>query len=329
VLLAGGTALTPALSVTDCDAVTIERLSIVSALGDGVFVAESDEITLSRVTVEGAAGDAFVGGESEDIVMDRCRVEDAGGDAIAWFLADDVSVIRCVVSGAGGHGIRLDDVHGGLVERCHVTGASQNGIDLGFGDPSTGCSAVRNVVLAPGVHGIGLRGTDNSALDNRVVTANGAGVLVQLGSTGGIIDGNRLIGCEDGITLSGTGFLVRDNRVVKALLNGINCQGQQAVLVDNRVQHCGVDAFFVADSMSGGALIGCRALQAGAEGFELAGDGLAVTGNVSVGADGTGFALTGTAIILAGNSSKGSGAAEVLDAQGGNTYLGNSFEPSP
>jgi nitrous oxidase accessory protein NosD len=328
VVLGGGTAGTPALTLTNCFDVTVDHLRIEGAQGIGVLLGQSNSVTLRRLRVVDSVGDGIVAGEASDVLMDRCRVEGTGGSGISVVKALTFTLSHCTVLDAGTSGIMLGALHDTVVDRCHVSGSGQVGIALGLSDPVDTCVASRNVVLDAGTSGFLVRGVDNVLTDNRVQGAAIFGVHLQVGTQGGVVEGNKLIDTDSGIFSSGSGVLMRDNRIVGTDEAGLVCQQDDCVIADNRVVKAGVDGYQLDSTMDGGAIIGCKALHAGDDGFEIACSFFSITGNSSVGADANGFEITGADNVLAGNSAHGSGVLDLENLGAQNIYLDNDFGTS-
>jgi len=327
VVLGGGTALTPALTLTHCTNVTVEHLRIEGALGVGVLLGpECELVTLSRVRVLDPAGVGIVAGESGDVLLDRCRVERAGGSGIdAGVKSGSFTLSRCTIIDAAAHGISLGDLSDSVVDRCHVSGSGANGIALGFTDPVSTCVASRNVVLDSGDRGIFVRGPDNVLVDNRVERSLTNGIEVFSTSPGCIVQDNRLLDNTTGIDASGTGVLVRDNRVIGSEQLGIVLRADDCVVEDNRVVKPGTDAYLWDNTIEGGAILGNKAKQAGEDGFDIRGNFLSITDNSSVGAGSDGFEMVGADGVLTGNSAHGSDGFDLDNLGAGNVYLDNDF----
>jgi|GEM_PF-1364426 len=318
VVLGGGTDVTPALTLENSDHVTVDHLRIEGAQGTAVFAGPgADDLVLSRLRIEDCAGTGIVAGESSGVLIDRCRVEGAGGHGISILEAGEFTLSRCTVVDAGGIGIDVGDAQFITVDRCHVTGSGQSGIAMGFSGPSHHGVLSRNVVIDAGTNGLFVRGAENVVTENRVQGAGGAGVLLHAESVGGIVEDNTLVDAGVGLDVGGTGLLVRDNRVVTPVLEGIIVRQDLCVVGDDRVTKPGGDGYLLEATVDGGALLGCKAQHAGDDGFEIACSALSITGNSSLGADADGFEVLGDFNVLAANSAHGSGVLdlEVLGAQ--------------
>ena len=323
VILAGGSAGTPALELVNCTNVTVEHLRVTDAPDVGVEVSGSG-VTLSHVRVETAAVLA-IHGVLSDSLLDHCVVQGPGNNGIILDDSDHVTILRCTVKGTLNVGIGLSQTEACLVDRCHVTDGGVYAIGLGISLPSSGCQ-VRKCVVG-GVNDVGLYvlGGDNLLLDNRVKDVGGPGIELDFGSSGGLVQHNRLIGCAEGIITRAANPLLRDDRIVKSLFEGIFCEGPGAVLVDERVLHAGFHAFSIDPTVVGGSFTGCKAVHPVSNGYEVGGSQLTFNGSTSVGTGEAGFHVTGTDNLFVGNTAKGSGTIGLDDEVGGNSYLENDF----
>jgi Right handed beta helix region len=329
VVLGGGDMVTPTLELDNCSDVTVDHLRIEGAGGTGVLVDDCDNITLSRVRIKAVGNHGIaVGDESDDILLDRCRVEGALGNGISFEESSSCTVWRCTVAVVGGFGIALSDVFDCRVERCKVENTGFVGIALGADGPANSCVALDNRVTDPGTDGLSLGGTDGLLAGNRVKLAGTAGINIAATTTGGIVQDNRMTDCDLGLRSQGSGVLIRDNRIVGSVQEGVLLGEGVCVLEGNLVIKSALDAYRFEEDMDGSLILDNRAKQAGEDGFDVSCNLLAVTGNSSMGAGAIGFQVIGADCVLTENSAHGSGNLDLENLGAGNVYLDNDFGTS-
>lgn len=324
VVLSGGTAVTPAITLDNSIGVTLERVRVEGALGTGVLVQQCTSVTLRKLHVTASAGEGILTTGSQDVTIERCRVEAAGGDGIAADTVEGITISRCTVIDADGAGIALSNGAACLVERCRVTGIAGGGINLGTAGAVFACRALRNVVELNGIaFGIEALGAGNTLERNRV--SGCSGILLALGSTGGQAIGNTIIDCNRGILCFPSGALLQDNRAVKPFLTGFVVEEDDCVLLDNRALQAGARGFQLLNSVSGGSVTGCKALHSGTSGFDIEADEVIFIANSAKGSAEHGFVVGGSSNQFLGNSAPGNALGSLLDEGSGNVYFDNDF----
>ncbi|HEX5011481.1 MAG TPA: right-handed parallel beta-helix repeat-containing protein [Planctomycetota bacterium] len=325
VVLTGGTFVQAALTIQDSEDIVVDHLRIEGALGNGVFAADGGDMTLRRLRVTGSAADGIQAGEAGGVLIDHCLVEGAGGDGIEISFANQSTVTHCTVKDAAQAGIQFSDVSDSSVEFCHVSGSGGQGISIGLNDTATSCTARKNVVLDAGTQGLSAHGPDNLLIDNHVQDATFAGIEVQASSAGTLVQHNVVIGSQTGLRCLSASVVLKDNRATKPTGKGLVIDGNEDVLLDNRVIHAGESGYVLVNGFASGSVLGCKALHAAEDGFEVATDGLLITGNLATGCGFRGFKVEGTGNLFTGNTAHGNADNDLEDQVGGNIYLDNDF----
>jgi hypothetical protein len=323
VILAGGTLADAALHLLNCTGVTVEHVRVQDAPGFGIFVDDCVAVALRHVRVQ-AGNTGILATGTAAFLADHALVEGPTESGMLLSQCTSGHVMHCTVRDTSLVGIGVSDSLVCFVEHCRVLDAATQAIALGFPDPSDDCQVRDCLVLDALDQGLVSTGTDCVLLDNRVQGAGAQGLLV-LGGAGGVVQGNKLIGCNVGIETHGTNLMLRDNRIVKPAADGLVCAEASSQVLDTRVLHAGHDGFVTGALADGGSIMGCKALHAAEHGFEVDGTHSTLTGNLASGAGQAGFHVLGTENLFVGNVAKGSGTIGLDDDVGGNSYLDNDF----
>jgi hypothetical protein len=130
---------TPALLLTDCQAIAVTGLRFSGGTGDGVRLDACDGITLSKCRIEHFDGHGVHGTLALHVTLDHCTIRDVGGTAIALPTdseaqdCDDFVVTHCKILDLRDTGL-FAHVYGdhGRLEHCTFTSGALLG-DVVFG----------------------------------------------------------------------------------------------------------------------------------------------------------------------------------------------------
>ncbi len=324
VVLHGGDIDTAVLSVVACTDVRVERLRFEQPLFAAIEVSEGDHVTLSRCRVEDSAKFGLRVRESLATALERCQVLRSAGDGVDVTETQGTLVYRCRVEDGAESAIVVTLSEAARIERCTVI--EPEGVGLEIADAGN-CSALRNVLVRPGLGGITINGVQVTVRDNKLIEPSAVGVSIGSGGAGAVIEDNRVVKTDGtGIDVDGDAAVVRRNRIVKPGQFGILVFADAPTLTDNVIIHPGEAGFALESGLTQGTAGHNRILQPGGSGCVVAGTGLLVHDNLVVGAGAFGFFLIQGPNTIIHNEAKGSDQFDLNDSSGvANVYVDNTF----
>ncbi len=274
----------PALVVTDCPGLALERITFRNAAGSdaagaGLRINGSSSVRLTDLVVTGCETYGILAQTSEGLRADDCLLRgNAGGLHVEGNLAE---VRRVTVENDGLQGIAIfgDDA---TIEKSVVRVIrGGGGINISGARPTIRKCTV-SAVLDAGTNGITTSGGNPDLRNNRVVGCD-VGLYVVYGAEG-VVKGNQFLRCSSsGLRLGGVShtLTIEGNTIRQCGGPGVWVEGDFQLLADNVAEECGDDGFRVYGSSC--VLSGNRAIDNLRDGIDVDASavGTSLEGNVT------------------------------------------------
>jgi parallel beta-helix repeat protein len=353
----------PGLALDQCNDVNVIGVRFIDGSGDAVTITDCDFVTLTSCRMDGFFGDGIHGDGSSHVHVDHCMLSNISGTAIGLPSkfsegnCDGLAVTHCKILGLppGSLSMRLYG-DGAQVEGNHFTG---NPSSIFFGRNTTtggtlqgnhmttavteiaedGAQVLDNVFVESTLivisHGVRVENNtckssgDAMFLDidasfsfligNHITTpANGIDVEDSTGVqiVGNTIHGQQAAGVE---LLNCASLSVRNNKVFKAGTAGVLLTNTATTTVqDNALKACGIGVQVAADSTDS-TVIGNHVTGSAGDGLQIAGQNCPITQNVIKGCHASGVHLTVDSLgnTLSKNVVHGSHDFDLLNEAGG------------
>ncbi len=273
-------------SGTYAEAVTVEAFThlelrgsgqvIIDATGldSGIALSSCNNIRVHNLTIKNATSQGIRIRDSNVVTVDHCDIEGLG------------------VSGSD-DGIRIEDSDESTVASNTINNVGAVGVDLvAVGNGDTNSVIQKNEILSPHVGGIGITGSTNAAIANKIGSAGSFGIEVAADADNTTLRHNQIeVSVGDGILVAGPHCLVDRNTVGTPSGDAIFIftTGVSATLEKNFIDRAAI--VITADSC---VSHGNRLRDAHGGGFVIGGSGGTYSNDNVDGTDDAAFGIGGT-----------------------------------
>jgi len=304
--------------------------------GSSLTVLNSPDIVLEKLTFANSTRHGLLADTARRLRVSRCQAVSNRSSGMAIDSSHDAVVERCRLEDNGAYGIRLVHSDRARIERNKVFRSGLDGISV-----STGLAlgaddflVARNLIKEGARHGVTVQGFDGRVTQNRIFAVTADGVQVRVGAgqavesaTRVLVDRNRIKDPgNDGVWLGGLENSAVANQIIDAGGVGLRVRGGGQHLVErSRILRSGGPGLVCHPGGGGSSLWSNRIVRSGGSGVVVGATADEFKSNRISQSAHDGFEVLAASNTLRDNRCKGSGAFDLSDRVGGNTYAGNVF----